>query len=1392
VKYPQKPKGQAYTLTELREATDYLLSDASTTVKPGNFSTGDRSKVPVSSITASVAPKVESTESKLDQLSQVVASLTQLMTQMVKGGESSPSSSGSGFRPPKPNRSNKCFWDNCDSTRFDSCADLLEWVSKDRVERDENGFVQLKGGQRLPRIQRYMEDHPSEKSWLLESPQVTTGPLAGVDGPSMLAKAASYMASPVDEEQQEAEVIRQLLFKMETRRTAKEAKDKDLPDKLPSIPPAKSKPSPAPNDPEPSRPIPPVPGPTRPPKPMIGKLPPNYVPPQERTVGVPPKDDVCSFRYRAPIETEVAVERVVQAGLSSAVSVRQDDLLAIAPDYRSKVKESVTSRRIGIDGNLLEDIGPTYLLESAKSTQYSDMKSLPFAPKDPPDPVAVFFQEFGDAREGNGFYVAKELTSIRELDELRNGEDALLAVERVEESVASKEMEIDELDIKEALVVVELAKETLIPNRGNLAGNISVAGISFRIRSENIGPVLYPERFSHSFFRVPACRSFNNQVYASILEGPTVPVKDSSPITIYTAGKKCYRPVHCRTAPDSVMLPEKLHVIHQFPTLVPPFIPLLQLVIELFTEIQVQGFTFAGHDVVGALGHVLFLTTYSYQYNYFSSIRHLGDLLYNGVWDLDTGDVLKPEYFRYLPEPMDEEKISSSPVKVEFVQHYWLAHFVFLVPVSVLLTQKQSYSCNLLYSQPPPIPKSSSSSSDGFGLHGCAAFSGHYYNSLTLITRHWNWFNADALGVIRGHYSSPVFAIKIDADADVDSLKLQLQQQGLGNKDYDLSSRLQLQQQGGDEEFDIASAVFRLTVRVMTGEDRVWVHPLGLGNLEDLATEIFVSVVHYACPRSMIEIQRTGGVIKTADMLGFSECGWVERRCPEDDFVNTACAYQVVRLCMTGRKPSPSAKPVSSSSEERTARALRRHSSVTDTPRIPTSTFTPAVEPVNETEGLDDHNSPDPISETPTPNSVIVSLPRSRSNSSHSTSSDDMSPNLSGTGFVDMGSTKTGCQLLVAHPTLEALEEYFDYSTISHDERSITDEAVKKKEFVRGFMKWNNLHKPWIEKHPDQPESSKDYLSRPFFDEIRNHILGSDWARLHDLKRDGFVMLHDARGFSKLCTLMESHNRSLRGTQFHKPDEVLQALIIQKLPEKFRADLVDCEVSEQLPYVEWKKECQGVERRRPPGGPSYASEQKKYPKKVDSQVATRDNQYPPRSHPTHSIPDSHKFPKLSTVQRSLLMSVQGCFRCYTLYAGHIGDQCPTKKPPILSVPYRPLTDADISFAKKCHEHSPNNSIPYELILKQNTNTQTSLRPVAAVQARLPLTEIPDFSQPASAPGSFNIQPHGVHAIYGARPIVHSASGSGVYGNSLDRGFDYDSVSGPVRRPVAAMVPSRSS
>ncbi|KAE9397192.1 hypothetical protein BT96DRAFT_941130 [Gymnopus androsaceus JB14] len=356
VSFPKKTKGQVYSLTKLRKAIDFLLSDASTTVIGGNFSVGDHSVAPISSITVVVIPKAKPTESKLDQLTQTVSSLAQLMVQMASKGDGN---SSRGNHPPKPNRLNRCFWDDCDSPKFDDCVDLCEWVTQGRVERDANGFVQLRGGQCLPRNQRYtkgtlkqrfecyFKDHPSEKSWMWESRMEESNPFGGMDvgvhsrytvkgfqGPSMMEKASAYMAAAVNpgsfKGELEEEAIRQLLFKIETRQAARDKANEDVPEQ-------RSKPKAPISPPSEHFPSVPAPGPVCVPKPIIGKLPPNYVPPQERTVGVPPKDNSRNFHYRTPIKTEAAVGRVVQAGLSSLVSIRQEDLLAIAPEYRKKM-----------------------------------------------------------------------------------------------------------------------------------------------------------------------------------------------------------------------------------------------------------------------------------------------------------------------------------------------------------------------------------------------------------------------------------------------------------------------------------------------------------------------------------------------------------------------------------------------------------------------------------------------------------------------------------------------------------------------------------------------------------------------------------------------------------------------------------------------------------------------------------------------------------------------------------------------------------------------------------------------------------------------------------------------------------------------------------------------
>ncbi|KAJ4475569.1 glycoside hydrolase family 5 protein [Lentinula aciculospora] len=149
------------------------------------------------------------------------------------------------------------------------------------------------------------------------------------------------------------------------------------------------------------------------------------------------------------------------------------------------------------------------------------------------------------------------------------------------------------------------------------------------------------------------------------------------------------------------------------------------------------------------------------------------------VWDIETGDILRPDYFRHLPKarkPMDghalsEEEISSPTMPVvEFVEHYWRSHWrLFAIRIRTSHPEAIMFIQPPVFAPPPPIEETGID-----GLNGRCAFAGHYYDGLTLITRHWNWFNADALGVIRGKYSTPIQAVKIGERAIRKSLQEQL------------------------------------------------------------------------------------------------------------------------------------------------------------------------------------------------------------------------------------------------------------------------------------------------------------------------------------------------------------------------------------------------------------------------------------------------------------------------------------------------------------------------------------------------------------------------------------------------------------------------------------------
>lgn len=147
----------------------------------------------------------------------------------------------------------------------------------------------------------------------------------------------------------------------------------------------------------------------------------------------------------------------------------------------------------------------------------------------------------------------------------------------------------------------------------------------------------------------------------------------------------------------------------------------------------------------------------------------------HGVWDIQTGYMLQPDYFKfkyvYLSSspPSPDAIIQSEPV--EFLIDQWKPHFIAYAarirqshPLAILFIQPP------VFAPPPPLPEST--------LQGRCAYAPHYYDGLTLVTRHWNWFNADALGLIRGKYGhgfgSSLRAVKIGESTIRKSLQEQL------------------------------------------------------------------------------------------------------------------------------------------------------------------------------------------------------------------------------------------------------------------------------------------------------------------------------------------------------------------------------------------------------------------------------------------------------------------------------------------------------------------------------------------------------------------------------------------------------------------------------------------
>ncbi|KAL2000924.1 hypothetical protein VTN02DRAFT_2461 [Thermoascus thermophilus] len=143
----------------------------------------------------------------------------------------------------------------------------------------------------------------------------------------------------------------------------------------------------------------------------------------------------------------------------------------------------------------------------------------------------------------------------------------------------------------------------------------------------------------------------------------------------------------------------------------------------------------------------------------------LGECLWaqHGVWDPSSDKLLRKDYFARHPktgEPLNYDKFTNS----YFLEHYRKYRDAI----------RTVHSDAILFCQPPvmeiPPAVKGTADDDPNMVHAV-----HYYDGLTLLTKHWNRiYNVDVIGVLRGKYLSPAFAVKIGETAIRNCLRDQL------------------------------------------------------------------------------------------------------------------------------------------------------------------------------------------------------------------------------------------------------------------------------------------------------------------------------------------------------------------------------------------------------------------------------------------------------------------------------------------------------------------------------------------------------------------------------------------------------------------------------------------
>lgn len=151
----------------------------------------------------------------------------------------------------------------------------------------------------------------------------------------------------------------------------------------------------------------------------------------------------------------------------------------------------------------------------------------------------------------------------------------------------------------------------------------------------------------------------------------------------------------------------------------------------------------------------------------------LGECLWaqHGVWDIATDTMVKKDYFS--KNPRTGKTVDYPEFTNTYFMDFWRKYSK--------ACRSHHKDCIMLMQYPTlELPPQIKGTEDDDPL---MAFTPHFYDGITLMTKHWNsTWNVDVVGVLRGKYLHPAFAIKIGETAIRNCLRDQLatlRQEGL-------------------------------------------------------------------------------------------------------------------------------------------------------------------------------------------------------------------------------------------------------------------------------------------------------------------------------------------------------------------------------------------------------------------------------------------------------------------------------------------------------------------------------------------------------------------------------------------------------------------------------------